>query len=113
VPGPPRWWLQVLRHPPQGGGVCRPTVQDLAERLHGFRTPLGDKCLFFKAGPLGCWVHRTLVLNTRTLTTGWWSVQDFGYGTRLTGHTCSGPPYGADVRSLELAPRPSPVFVNK
>jgi hypothetical protein len=45
-------------------------VQDLAERLHGFRIPLGDECLFFKAGPLGCWVHRTLVLNTRTLTTG-------------------------------------------
>jgi hypothetical protein len=39
--------------------------------------------MFFKAGPLGCWMHRTLVLNTRTLTTGWWSVQDFGYETRL------------------------------
>jgi hypothetical protein len=41
----------------------------------------------------------------------WWSVQDFGYGTRLTGHTNSGPPYGTSIRSLEPAPRPSPVFV--
>jgi hypothetical protein len=40
-------------------------------------------------------------------------VQDFGYGTRLTGHIGSGPPYGVGVRSLELALRPSPVFVNK
>jgi hypothetical protein len=37
--GPPGWWLQVLRHLPQGGGVCRLTVRDQAERLHGFRTP--------------------------------------------------------------------------
>jgi hypothetical protein len=36
--GPPGWWLQVLRHLPQGGGVCRLTVRDQAERLHGFRT---------------------------------------------------------------------------
>jgi hypothetical protein len=39
----------------------------------------------------------------------WWSVQDFGYGTRLTGHTGSGPLYGTDIRSLEPPPRPSPV----
>jgi hypothetical protein len=43
----------------------------------------------------------------------WWSVQDFGYGTRLTGHTGFGPPYGTGIRSLEPAPRPFPVFVNK
>jgi hypothetical protein len=43
----------------------------------------------------------------------WWSVQDFGYGTRLTSHTGSGPPYGTGIRSLELAPKPFPVFVNK
>jgi hypothetical protein len=40
-----------------------------------------------------------------------WSVQGFGYGTRLTGHTGSGPPYGTGIRSLEPAVRPSPVFV--
>jgi hypothetical protein len=51
--------------------------------------------MFFKAGPPGCWTHRTVVLNTR--------VQDFGYGTRLTGHTGSGPPYGTGIRSLEPA----------
>jgi hypothetical protein len=39
VSEPPRWWLQVLRHLPQGGGVCRLTIRDLAERLHGSRTP--------------------------------------------------------------------------
>jgi hypothetical protein len=55
----------------------------------------------------------TLVLNTRTPATEWWSVQDFGYGTRLTGHTGFGPPYGTGIRSLEPAPRPFPVFVKK
>jgi hypothetical protein len=58
-------------------------------------------------------MHMTLVLNTRTPTTEWWSVQDFGYGTRLTGHTGSGPPYGTGIRSLEPAPRPSLVFVKR
>jgi hypothetical protein len=91
----------------------RPTAQDLTERLHGFQTPPRDKCLFFKAGPPGCWMHRTIVLNTRTLVMVWWSVQDFGYGTRLTGHTGSRPPYGTGIRSLEPAPRPFPVFVKK
>jgi hypothetical protein len=67
--------------------------------------------MFFKAGPPGCWTHMTIVLNTRTPVMEWWSVQDFGYGTRLTGHTGSGPPYGTGIRSLEPAPRPSPVFV--
>jgi hypothetical protein len=43
----------------------------------------------------------------------WWSVQDFGYRTRLTGHTGSEPPYGTDIRSLEPAPRPFPIFVKK
>jgi hypothetical protein len=37
-------------------------------------------------------------------------VQDFGYGTRLTGHTDSGPPHGTGIRSLEPAPRFFPVF---
>jgi hypothetical protein len=37
-------------------------------------------------------------LNTRTPAAEWWSVQDFGYGTRLTGHTGSGPPYGTGIR---------------
>jgi hypothetical protein len=41
----------------------------------------------------------------------WWSVQGFGCGTRLTGHTGFGPPYGTGIRSLEPALRPSPIFV--
>jgi hypothetical protein len=32
-------------------------------------------------------------------------VQDFGYGTRLSGHTGSRPPHGTGSHSLELAPR--------
>jgi hypothetical protein len=67
--------------------------------------------MFFKTGPPVRWTHRTIVLNTRTPVMEWWSVQGFGYGTRLTGHTGSGPPYGTGIRSLELAPRPSPIFV--
>jgi hypothetical protein len=35
----------------------------------------------------------------------WWSVQGFGYGTRLSGHTGSGPPHGMGSRSSEPAPR--------
>jgi hypothetical protein len=31
-------------------------------------------------------------------------VQAFGYGTRLSGHTGSGPPHGTSYRSLEPAP---------
>jgi hypothetical protein len=56
-------------------------------RLSGYMVsgPPGDKCPFFGAGPPGCWTHRTIVLNTRTPVTEWWSVQDFGYRTRLTG----------------------------
>jgi hypothetical protein len=44
----------------------------------------------------------------------WWSVQAFGYGTKLSGHTGSGPPHGTESRSLELAPRLSdhPTFVS-
>jgi hypothetical protein len=30
-------------------------------------------------------------------------VQDFGYRTRLSGHTGSGPPHGMGSRSLEPA----------
>jgi hypothetical protein len=75
--------------------------------------PPGDKCLLFKAGPLGYWTLKTIVLNTRAPVIEWWSVQDFGYGTRLTGHTGSGPPYGMGIRSLEPTPRPFPMFVNK
>jgi hypothetical protein len=41
----------------------------------------------------------------------WGSVQDFGYGARLTGHTGSGPPYGTGARSLEPSPGLFPVFV--
>jgi hypothetical protein len=43
----------------------------------------------------------------------WWSVQDFGYGTRLTDHIGSRPPYGTSIHSLEPAPRTFPVFVKK
>jgi hypothetical protein len=67
--------------------------------------------MFFETGPLVRWTHRTIVLNTRTPVMERWSVQGFGYGTRLTGHTGSRPPYGMDIRSLKLAPRPSHVFV--
>jgi hypothetical protein len=35
----------------------------------------------------------------------WWSVQAFGYETRLSGHTGSGPPHGMGSHSLELTPR--------
>jgi hypothetical protein len=31
-------------------------------------------------------------------------VQAFGYGTRLSGHTGSGPPHGTGSHSLETAP---------
>jgi hypothetical protein len=34
----------------------------------------------------------------------WWSVQAFGYGTRISGHTGSEPPHGTGYRSLEPAP---------
>jgi hypothetical protein len=41
-------------------------------------------------------------------------VQSFGYGTRLSGHTGSGPPHGTGSRSLEPAPRLSdlPTFIS-
>jgi hypothetical protein len=44
----------------------------------------------------------------------WWSVKAFGYGTRLSGHTGSGPPHGTGSRSLEPAPRllDLPTFVS-
>jgi hypothetical protein len=67
--------------------------------------------MFFKTGPPVRWTHRTIVLSTRTPVMEWWSVQGFGYETRLTGHTGSRPPYGTGIRSLEPAPRPSPIFV--
>jgi hypothetical protein len=66
--------------------------------------------MFFKIGPLVRWTHRTIVLNTRTPIMEWWSVQGFGYGTRLTSHTGSGPPYGTGIRSLEPPPG-LPLFV--
>jgi hypothetical protein len=53
-------------------------VRDQAERLHGFQTPPGDKCPFFKGGPPGCWTHRTIVPNTRAPVMEWWSVQGLG-----------------------------------
>jgi hypothetical protein len=34
----------------------------------------------------------------------WWSVQAFGYGTRLSVHTGSGPPHGMGSRSLGWPP---------
>jgi hypothetical protein len=42
-------------------------------------------------------------------------VQAFGYGTRLIGHTGSGPPHGTGSRSLEPAPGLSdlPTFVKE
>jgi hypothetical protein len=42
-------------------------------------------------------------------------VQAFGYGTRLSGHTGSGPPHGMGSRSLEMAPRLSgpPAFAER
>jgi hypothetical protein len=42
-------------------------------------------------------------------------VQDFGYGTRLSGHIGSGPPHGTGSHSLEPAPRllDLPTFVQE
>jgi hypothetical protein len=42
-------------------------------------------------------------------------VQAFEYGTKLSGHTGSGPPHGTRSRSLEPAPRLSdlPTFVSE
>jgi hypothetical protein len=39
------------KFPSRGDGACRPTVQDLAERLHGLRTTLWNGVLFSRAGP--------------------------------------------------------------
>jgi hypothetical protein len=43
------------------------------------------------AGRPGRRTHRTIAPGTRTSVTEWWSVHGFRYGTRLTGHTGSGP----------------------
>jgi hypothetical protein len=88
----------------QSGGACRPTVRNQAERLHGFRTTPGDKCPFSSSGPQVARSTGLIALNTRVPVTERWSVQAFGYGTRLSGHTGSGPPHGTSSRSLEPAP---------
>jgi hypothetical protein len=80
-------------------------VWDQAKQLHGLRTTPGDKCPFSSFGPQVVGATGLIAPNTRVPVTEWWSVQDFGYGTRLSGHTGSGPPHGTRSCSLEAAPR--------
>jgi hypothetical protein len=80
-------------------------VRNQAERLHGLRTTLGDKCPFSSSGPQVAGPTGLIAPNTRVLVTEWWSVQAFGYGTRLSGHTGSRPPHETGSRSLEPAPQ--------
>jgi hypothetical protein len=40
-------------------------------------------------------------------------VQAFGYDTRLSGHTGSGPPHGTGSRSPEPAPRLSALLLSQ
>jgi hypothetical protein len=67
-------------------------VRNQAERLHGLRTTPGDKCLFSSSGPQVAGPTGLIAPNTRVPVIEWWSAQAFGYGTRLSGHTGSGPP---------------------
>jgi len=105
----------VRPDPLDSGGACRPTVRNQAERLHGLRTTPGDKCPFSSSGPQVVGPTGLIAPNTRVPVTEWWSVQAFGYGTRLSGHTGSGPPHGMGSRSLELATRLSgpPAFAER
>jgi hypothetical protein len=68
------------------------------------RTTPGDKCPFSSSGPQVAGPTRLIAPNTRVPVTEWWSVQAFGYGTRLSGYTGSGPPHGMGSRSLEPPP---------
>jgi hypothetical protein len=76
-------------------------------RLSGYtaQTTLGDKCPFSSFGPQVAGPIGLIAPSTRVPIMEWWSMQDFGYGTRLTGHIGSGPPHGTDSHSLEPAPR--------
>jgi hypothetical protein len=40
----------------------------------------------------GCRTHRTIAPNTRVPVIEWWSVQAFGYETRLSGYTAPDHP---------------------
>jgi hypothetical protein len=80
-------------------------VRNQVERLHGLRTTPGDKCPFSSSRPQVAGPTGLIAPNTRVPVTEWWSVQAFGYGTRLSGHTGSGPPHGTGSHSLEPAPR--------
>jgi hypothetical protein len=90
-------------------------VRNQAERLHRLRTTPGDKCTFSSSGPQGAGPTGLIAPNTRVPITERWSVQAFGYGTKLSGHTGSGPPHGTGSRSLEPAPRLSspPAFAER
>jgi hypothetical protein len=92
-----------------------PKVQNQAERLHGLQTTPRDKCPFSSSGPQVAGPTGLIAPNTRVPVTKWWSVQAFGYGTRLSGHTGFGPPHGMGSRSLEPAPRLSgpPAFAER
>jgi hypothetical protein len=95
--------------------VCRPTVRDQAERLHGSGPPQEASVFFPSSGPQAVGRTGLIALSTRVPVTEWWSAQGFGYGTRLTGHTGSGPPHGTGSRSSEPAPRLSgpPAFAQR
>jgi hypothetical protein len=79
-------------------------------RLSGYtatrlRTTPGDKHRFSSSGPQVVGRTRLIVPSTWASIMERWSVQDFGYGTRLTGHTGPGPPHGTGTHSLEPVPR--------
>jgi hypothetical protein len=70
---------------------------------------------FSSSGPQVAGPTRLIAPNTRVPITEWWSVQAFGYGTRLSGHTGFEPPHGTGFHSREPAPRLSgpPAFTKR
>jgi hypothetical protein len=66
-------WMVVLGtrslgHLLQSGEVCRPTVRNQAERLHGLQTTPGDKCPFSSFGPQVAGPTGLISPNTRYLS---------------------------------------------
>jgi hypothetical protein len=70
-----------------------------------FQTTPGVKRLLSSSRPQVVGPTELIVPTTRALVMEWWSVQNFGYGTRLIGRTGSRPPHGTGTRSSEPAPR--------